>query len=135
MSSLADREKFGVQFLKNLKKGRIIYVGESSATNPMLLAPYAVLKHFAKTSQLSYGIASETITGNIHKLTFDEVDDIGPAGVMLKRRGEDQAFISPLSEEKKLRAEWDDIKELMFSPTAMENYMQELKILSDWENK
>jgi hypothetical protein len=134
MSNKTEREKFGAKLAGNLVKGRLIYLalpGERQGdpeqfTNHMLMAPYSLFKHSPKNSVLIYGLASDTITGNVHKIVFDTVVD-NPAGDELYLKGVVQAVISPLSEEEGMRSTWNKVKPMLFSPEAMEAYSQEIK--------
>tara|TARA_R110000824_G_scaffold401526_1_gene612786 strand:+ start:1593 stop:2012 length:420 start_codon:yes stop_codon:yes gene_type:complete len=130
-----EREKAGRKILSGLGKGRIIYIGlpgekpgdPDRFTNPMLMAPYGMFSHSPKTSTFVYGVASDTVTGNVHKIVFDTVEDVSSSGIELNRKGEIQAVISPLSEEEGMRSTWNKVKPMLFSPEAMEAYSQEIK--------
>jgi len=91
MSDLETREKFGEEMLAALKKGRIIGVNfggdQEEFSSNMLMAPYGMFKHSPKSSKFVYGVASETVTGNIHNIVFDNAEDAGEAGVGLFRNG------------------------------------------------
>tara|TARA_R110000824_G_scaffold91576_1_gene222771 strand:- start:255 stop:689 length:435 start_codon:yes stop_codon:yes gene_type:complete len=136
MSNKTEREKFGAKLAGNLVKGRLIYLalpGERQGdpeqfTNHMLMAPYSLFKHSPKNSVLIYGLASDTITGNVHKIVFDTVVD-NPAGDELYLKGVVQAVISPLSEEEGMRAAWNEMKPMLFSKTARAAYLGEME---DW---
>jgi hypothetical protein len=136
MSNKTEREKFGEKLTGNLPKGRIIYLalpGKNPGdperfTRHMLMAPYSLFKHSPKNSVLIYGLASDTITGNIHKIVFDTVVD-NPAGDELYLKEVVQAVISPLSEEKGMRSAWNEMKPMLFSKTARGAYLGEME---DW---
>ena len=137
MSKLAEREEFAARITEQIKDGWVIAVtfpaevrGDApEVLGPMVLAPYMLFKHRPKTSTMAYAVASDSVTGSVHKVTFDTVDYGGSAGYALVRDTFDVAYLSPLSEAPDLRPDWRAAKKMLFSSSASEAYLMELGLL------